>query len=63
MVPSVKIARLISIHHKAFSVVAPSLWHSLPLEACQALHLLIFRREVKTELNKIYSILKCQTTC
>lgn len=50
MEPSVKEARVASTRHRAFSMVAPVRWNSLPFEARQAPSCLSFRRLVRMEL-------------
>uniref|UniRef100_A0A8D2KSV3 Reverse transcriptase domain-containing protein n=1 Tax=Varanus komodoensis TaxID=61221 RepID=A0A8D2KSV3_VARKO len=50
--PSMKEIRRVSTRRRAFSVVAPNLWNSLPKEVRLAPLLLVFRRQVKTFLFK-----------
>ncbi|KAF7245856.1 Coiled-coil domain-containing protein 7 [Varanus komodoensis] len=50
--PSMKETRRVSTWRRAFSVVAPNLWNSLPKEVRLAPSLRVFRRQVKTFLFK-----------
>ncbi|XP_067316846.1 uncharacterized protein [Anolis sagrei] len=49
-VPPVSQARLAGTRERAFSVVAPRLWNTLPVEVRQAPSLMAFRRGLKTWL-------------
>ncbi|XP_061473928.1 uncharacterized protein LOC133380529 [Rhineura floridana] len=49
-VPTHREARRVMTRSRAFSVVAPELWNSLPEEVCLAPTLLSFRRQAKTFL-------------